>query len=135
MQNVCKEMNRIKFLGWTVSLNVFFTTGTQCNHEEHEASPGRRIIVVASFMGQLLAYGSPQSVGVLYPEWLNTFQDSKGMTAWVGSLVSGVGLIASKLSTDALYLINLLCINICFPLHFPLFPGKYTIVNIKQEHN
>lgn len=56
-------------------------------------------IVVASFMGQLLAYGSPQSVGVLYPEWLNTFQDGKGMTAWVGSLVSGVGLIASKIST------------------------------------
>ncbi|XP_051523575.1 monocarboxylate transporter 9b [Myxocyprinus asiaticus] len=54
-------------------------------------------IVIASFMGQLLAYGSPQSVGVLYPEWLNTFQDSKGMTAWVGSLVSGVGLIASPI--------------------------------------
>ncbi|KAK9965158.1 hypothetical protein ABG768_004266 [Culter alburnus] len=54
-------------------------------------------IVVASFMGQLLAYGSPQSVGVLYPEWLNTFQDGKGMTAWVGSLVSGVGLIASPI--------------------------------------
>ncbi|XP_059387804.1 monocarboxylate transporter 9b [Carassius carassius] len=54
-------------------------------------------IVVASFMGQLLAYGSPQSVGVLYPEWLNTFQDSKGMTALVGSLVSGVGLIASPI--------------------------------------
>ncbi|XP_055032615.2 monocarboxylate transporter 9b isoform X2 [Misgurnus anguillicaudatus] len=54
-------------------------------------------IVVASFMGQLLAYGSPQSVGVLYPEWLNTFHDSKGMTAWVGSLVSGVGLIASPI--------------------------------------
>lgn len=54
-------------------------------------------IVVASFMGQFLAYGSPQSVGVLYPEWLNTFQDSKGMTAWVGSLVSGVGLIASPI--------------------------------------
>lgn len=52
-------------------------------------------IVAASFMGQLLAYGSPQSVGVLYPEWLNTFHDSKGTTAWVGSLVSGVGLIAS----------------------------------------
>ncbi|XP_051969117.1 monocarboxylate transporter 9-like [Xyrauchen texanus] len=54
-------------------------------------------IVFASFMGQLLAYGSPQSVGVLYPEWLNTFQDGKGMTAWVGSLVSGVGLIASPI--------------------------------------
>ncbi|XP_074502344.1 monocarboxylate transporter 9-like [Sebastes fasciatus] len=52
-------------------------------------------IVVASFMAQLLAYGSPQSVGVLYPEWLHAFQESKGMTAWVGSLVAGVGLIAS----------------------------------------
>ncbi|XP_057703301.1 monocarboxylate transporter 9-like isoform X1 [Corythoichthys intestinalis] len=52
-------------------------------------------IVVASFLAQLLAYGSPQSVGVLYPEWLHTFQEGKGMTAWVGSLVAGVGLIAS----------------------------------------
>lgn len=54
------------------------------------------VIVVASFMALLLGYGSPQSVGVLYPEWLDAFQESKGMTAWVGSLVSGVGLIASK---------------------------------------
>ncbi|CAL8369060.1 unnamed protein product [Gadus morhua 'NCC'] len=53
------------------------------------------VIVVACFMAQLLAYGSPQSVGVLYPEWLNAFQQGKGMTAWVGSLVSGLGLIAS----------------------------------------
>ncbi|XP_019952317.1 monocarboxylate transporter 9 [Paralichthys olivaceus] len=54
-------------------------------------------IVVASFMAQLLAYGSPQSVGVLYPEWLNAYQEGKGMTAWVGSLVGGVGLIASPI--------------------------------------
>ena len=54
------------------------------------------VIVVACFMAQLLAYGSPQSVGVLYPEWLNAFQQGKGMTAWVGSLVSGLGLIASE---------------------------------------
>ncbi|XP_067093153.1 monocarboxylate transporter 9a [Osmerus mordax] len=53
------------------------------------------VIVMASFMAQFLAYGSPQSVGVLYPEWLSAFQEGKGMTAWVGSLVSGVGLIAS----------------------------------------
>nr|XP_046257167.1 monocarboxylate transporter 9-like [Scatophagus argus]XP_046257168.1 monocarboxylate transporter 9-like [Scatophagus argus]XP_046257169.1 monocarboxylate transporter 9-like [Scatophagus argus]XP_046257170.1 monocarboxylate transporter 9-like [Scatophagus argus] len=52
-------------------------------------------IVGASFMAQLLAYGSPQSVGVLYPEWLHVFQEGKGLTAWVGSLVAGVGLIAS----------------------------------------
>ncbi|XP_077469288.1 monocarboxylate transporter 9-like [Stigmatopora argus] len=54
-------------------------------------------IVAASFTAQLLAYGSPQSVGVLYPEWLHAFQEGKGMTAWVGSLVSGVGLIASPI--------------------------------------
>lgn len=53
------------------------------------------MIIVACFMAQFLAYGSPQSVGVLYPEWLHAFQEGKGMTAWVGSLVSGVGLIAS----------------------------------------
>ena len=54
------------------------------------------MIVMACFMAQLLAYGSPQSVGVLYPEWLSVFQQGKGMTAWVGSLVSGLGLIASE---------------------------------------
>ncbi|XP_029926865.1 monocarboxylate transporter 9 [Myripristis murdjan] len=53
------------------------------------------VIVVAAFMAQFLAYGAPQSVGVLYPEWLQAFQEGKGMTAWVGSLVSGVGLVAS----------------------------------------
>ncbi|XP_053292827.1 monocarboxylate transporter 9 [Pleuronectes platessa] len=54
-------------------------------------------IVVASFMAQFLAYGSPQSMGVLYPEWLHAYQEGKGMTAWVGSLVGGVGLIASPI--------------------------------------
>ncbi|XP_056623907.1 monocarboxylate transporter 9a [Triplophysa dalaica] len=53
------------------------------------------IIVLASFMAQLLSFGSPQSVGVLYPEWLIAFQEGKGMTAWVGSMVSGVALITS----------------------------------------
>ncbi|KAI1886915.1 hypothetical protein AGOR_G00200690 [Albula goreensis] len=55
------------------------------------------VVVVASFMAQFLAYGSPQSVGVLYPEWLEEFQEGKGLTAWVGSLVSGIGLIASPI--------------------------------------
>ncbi|XP_041124733.1 monocarboxylate transporter 9b isoform X2 [Polyodon spathula] len=55
------------------------------------------VIVVASFLCQFLAYGSPMSVGVLYPEWLDTFGQGKGMTAWVGSLVSGIGLIASPI--------------------------------------
>ncbi|XP_073683401.1 monocarboxylate transporter 9a [Garra rufa] len=53
------------------------------------------MIVVASFMAQFLSFGSPQSVGVLYPEWLSAFQEGKGMTAWVGSMVSGVALMSS----------------------------------------
>ncbi|XP_068597110.1 monocarboxylate transporter 9-like isoform X2 [Brachionichthys hirsutus] len=55
------------------------------------------VIVGVSFMAQLLAYGSPQSVGVLYPEWLHAFQEGKGVTAWVGSIVAGVGLVASPI--------------------------------------
>ncbi|XP_058254595.1 monocarboxylate transporter 9a [Hemibagrus wyckioides] len=54
-------------------------------------------IVFVSFMAQLLAYGSPQAVGVLYPQWLSTFQEGKSTTAWVGSTVLGVGLITGPL--------------------------------------
>lgn len=53
------------------------------------------VIVASAFMAQFVAFGSPQSVGVLYPEWLSTFQEGKGMTAWVGSVVSGVALLSS----------------------------------------
>ncbi|XP_052001586.1 monocarboxylate transporter 9-like [Xyrauchen texanus] len=53
------------------------------------------MIVVSSFMAQFLSFGSPQAVGVLYPKWLSAFQEGKGMTAWVGSIVSGVALITS----------------------------------------
>ncbi|XP_022597992.1 monocarboxylate transporter 9-like isoform X2 [Seriola dumerili] len=50
-------------------------------------------IVASGFLALLLGYGSPQSVGVLYPEWLLAFGEGKAVTAWVGSLVGGVGLI------------------------------------------
>lgn len=53
------------------------------------------MIVVVSFFTQFLSYGSPLAVGVLYVEWLDAFGEGKGKTAWVGSLASGVGLLAS----------------------------------------
>ncbi|XP_052019527.1 monocarboxylate transporter 9 isoform X2 [Apodemus sylvaticus] len=53
------------------------------------------VIVVVSFFTQFLSYGSPLAVGVLYVEWLDAFGEGKGKTAWVGSLASGVGLLAS----------------------------------------
>ncbi|KAE8590020.1 hypothetical protein XENTR_v10017906 [Xenopus tropicalis] len=55
------------------------------------------VIVVSSFFIQFLSYGSPLAVGVLYVEWLDTFEEGKGKTAWIGSLASGVGLLASPL--------------------------------------
>lgn len=70
------------------------------------------VIVVVCFVAQFLAYGSPQSVGILYPEWLHAFQEGKGMTAWVGSLVSGVGLIASKYSSNTFVYLFRYCMGI-----------------------
>lgn len=64
------------------------------------------VIVFVSFFTQFLCYGSPLAVGVLYIEWLDAFGEGKGKTAWVGSLASGVGLLASK------------WINLCLSLLF-----------------
>lgn len=55
------------------------------------------VIVLVSFITQFLCYGSPLAVGVLYVEWLDAFGEGKGKTAWVGSLASGVGLLASPI--------------------------------------
>ncbi|XP_073345934.1 monocarboxylate transporter 3-like isoform X1 [Pagrus major] len=51
------------------------------------------VVVLCSFMALLVGYGSPQSLGILYPEWLLTFREGKAMTAWVGSLVAGGGFL------------------------------------------
>lgn len=63
------------------------------------------VIVFVSFLTQFLCYGSPLAVGVLYIEWLDAFGEGKGKTAWVGSLASGVGLIASKWINLCLFLL------------------------------
>lgn len=55
------------------------------------------VIVLVSFFTQFLCYGSPLAVGVLYIEWLDAFGEGKGKTAWIGSLASGVGLLASPI--------------------------------------
>ncbi|KAM7381011.1 hypothetical protein PAMA_012040 [Pampus argenteus] len=51
------------------------------------------VVVASGFVALLLGYGSPQAVGVLYPEWVLAFREGKATTAWVGSLVLGGGLI------------------------------------------
>lgn len=63
------------------------------------------VIVTVSFFTQFLCYGSPLAVGVLYIEWLDAFGEGKGKTAWVGSLASGVGLLASKWICSCVFLL------------------------------
>lgn len=54
------------------------------------------VVVVCSFLALLLGYGSPQTVAILYPEWLVVFGEGKAKTAWVGSLVTGIGLLVGE---------------------------------------
>ncbi|KAM4624544.1 monocarboxylate transporter 9-like [Polymixia lowei] len=82
-------------MGYTTTTTT--TSGTKTTTPKPLDGGWGWVVVAAGFMAQFLAYGSPQSVGVLYPEWLHIFQEGKGMTAWVGSLAVGVGLIVSPI--------------------------------------
>lgn len=56
----------------------------------------RWIVLAASFVVRFLMFGTLFSVGVLYVEWLDEFQTSKGDTAWIGSLATGSSLLAGS---------------------------------------
>ena len=51
------------------------------------------MVVAASFVAHGIADGCSYSFGVLFPELLDVFGESKGMTAWVGSLFISMPLI------------------------------------------
>ncbi|MBN3326788.1 MOT14 protein, partial [Atractosteus spatula] len=51
------------------------------------------MIVLASFVSHVLIMGSHMALGILYVEWLEEFKESRGLTAWVGSLTIGITLI------------------------------------------
>ena len=48
------------------------------------------IIVACSFLLQAISGGISFSVGGYYIEFLETFGESKGITAWIGSINSGL---------------------------------------------
>ena len=50
------------------------------------------VVVVASLLCNIIVDGVCFSFGVLYLELLEAFEESKGKTAWVGSLVPGMYL-------------------------------------------
>lgn len=55
------------------------------------------MICLASFMAHVLLMGSHMALGILYVEWLEEFNESRGLTAWVGSLTIGITLIVGPI--------------------------------------
>ncbi|NWI19882.1 MOT14 protein, partial [Crypturellus soui] len=51
------------------------------------------MIVLSSFLVHILIMGSQMALGVLNIEWLEEFNQSRGLTAWVSSLSMGITLI------------------------------------------
>ncbi|NXS58642.1 MOT14 protein, partial [Brachypteracias leptosomus] len=51
------------------------------------------IIVLSSFLVHILIMGSQMALGILNMEWLEEFNQSRGLTAWVSSLSIGITLI------------------------------------------
>ncbi|XP_048200548.1 monocarboxylate transporter 14 isoform X2 [Perognathus longimembris pacificus] len=51
------------------------------------------MMVLSSFFVHILIMGSQMALGVLNVEWLEEFQQSRGLTAWVSSLSMGISLI------------------------------------------
>jgi len=54
------------------------------------------MVVVATFVSNLIVDGVAYTFGIIMPELINYFESSKGKTALVGSMVSGVYLIVGK---------------------------------------
>lgn len=65
------------------------------------------VVVACSFLALLLGNGPPQAVGILYPEWLLVFEEGKGTTAWVVSLVGGIGCIVGEFSVYDVIVVEL----------------------------
>lgn len=51
------------------------------------------MIVFSSFLVHILIMGSQMALGILNMEWLEEFNQSRGLTAWVSSLSMGITLI------------------------------------------
>ncbi|XP_053315917.1 monocarboxylate transporter 14 isoform X2 [Spea bombifrons] len=51
------------------------------------------MVVLSSFLVHLLVMGSQMALGILNMEWLEEFNQSRGLTAWVSSLNMGITLI------------------------------------------
>ncbi|KAM4693747.1 monocarboxylate transporter 14 isoform 2-T2 [Discoglossus pictus] len=51
------------------------------------------MVVLSSFLVHILVMGAQMALGILNMEWLDEFNQSRGLTAWVSSLNMGITLI------------------------------------------
>ncbi|KAM4771478.1 monocarboxylate transporter 14 [Rhinophrynus dorsalis] len=51
------------------------------------------MVVLSSFLVHVLVMGSQMALGILNMEWLEEFNQSRGLTAWISSLSMGITLI------------------------------------------
>ena len=58
------------------------------------------VVVAASFVVNLIADGATFSFGVVYVELLQYFKESKGYTAWIGSLFMATPLLSGPLASS-----------------------------------
>lgn len=77
------------------------------------------LVVLASFLINMISDGVGYTFGLLYVEFLHEFKASKSATSWIGSLFMAMPLIAGKFYN----LGTQLCIGIHFTIIFmtPLF--------------
>ncbi|XP_060597366.1 monocarboxylate transporter 12-like [Ruditapes philippinarum] len=57
------------------------------------------IVVLGSFFVHLITDGLLYSFGILYIEFLNQYEGSKGETAWIGSLATGLQLVTGPIAS------------------------------------
>lgn len=75
---------------------------SQCSTSNYKRPPDGGwgwVVVFASFMINLIADGVSLSFGVIYPELVEAFGESKSKTSWVGSLFLSIPLITGPIAS------------------------------------
>lgn len=77
--------------------------GSLCEYHDIPAPPDGGygwVVVFASFMCNMIVDGIAYTFGIFLDEYVNHFGESKGKTAWPGSLLSGMYLSAGKFNDN-----------------------------------
>lgn len=70
------------------------------------------VVVFAAFATNVVWGGLYNSYGILYREFLNTFQEPRSYTSWIGSVLSGVGYASGNIELICSHLLKFIDIDI-----------------------